>query len=112
MHDPRFDKLAHGLVNFSTKLTKGEKVLIDGFDILSDGLGGNTAYALLTATSGIASLYTVNLNTGAATVIGVIGQAAASRPFSLAIPPAVPEPGTLLFGFAILGACLKRNRRK
>ena len=33
MHDPRFDKLAHGLVNFSTKLTKGEKVLIDAFDI-------------------------------------------------------------------------------
>jgi len=33
MHDPRFDKLAHGLINFSTKLTKGEKVLIDAFDI-------------------------------------------------------------------------------
>src|SRR5882724_11791568 len=33
MHDPRFDKLAHGLVNFSTKLDKGEKVLIDAFDI-------------------------------------------------------------------------------
>src|SRR5258707_12494410 len=33
MHDPRFDKLAHGLVNFSTKLAKGEKVLIDAFDI-------------------------------------------------------------------------------
>src|ERR1700710_2776096 len=33
MHDPRFDKLAHGLVNFSTKLSKGEKVLIDAFDI-------------------------------------------------------------------------------
>jgi aminopeptidase len=33
MHDPRFDKLAHGLVNFSTKLGKGDKVLIDTFDI-------------------------------------------------------------------------------
>ena len=33
MHDPRFDKLAHGLVNFSTKLGKGETVLIDAFDI-------------------------------------------------------------------------------
>jgi aminopeptidase len=33
MHDPRFDKLAHGLVNFSTQLKKGEKVLIDAFDI-------------------------------------------------------------------------------
>ena len=84
-----------------------------GFDILSDGLGGNTAYALLTASSGIASLYNVNLNTGAATSIGVISQTAASRPYSLAIvQPAVPEPGTLLFGFALLGACLKRNLRK
>src|SRR3954465_4483778 len=33
MHDPRFDKLAQGLVNFSTKLGQGEKVLIDAFDI-------------------------------------------------------------------------------
>ncbi len=33
MHDPRFDRLAHGLVTFSTKLKKGERVLIDAFDI-------------------------------------------------------------------------------
>ncbi len=33
MHDPRFDRLAHGLVTFSTKLQPGEKVLIDAFDI-------------------------------------------------------------------------------
>lgn len=33
MHDPRFDKLAHGLVNFSTRLAAGDKVLIDAFDI-------------------------------------------------------------------------------
>src|SRR5690242_19313574 len=33
MHDPRFDRLAHGLVTFSTKLKKGDKVLIDAFDI-------------------------------------------------------------------------------
>ena len=82
-----------------------------GFDILSDGLGGNTAYALLTASSGIASLYTVNLNTGAATPIGVISQTAATRPYGLAIQ-AVPEPGTMLFGFALAGACLTRKRRK
>ena len=81
-----------------------------GFDIFSDGSGGNTAYALLTASSGIASLYTVNLNTGAATSVGVISQTPATRPFSLAIQP-VPEPGTLFFGFAIAGACLHRRRR-
>ncbi|MEO7319191.1 MAG: DUF4394 domain-containing protein [Chthoniobacteraceae bacterium] len=84
-----------------------------GFDILSDGIGGNTAYALLTATSGIASLYTVNLVTGAASPVGVISQTAATRPYSLAIvQTAVPEPGTMLFGFSILGACLQRKRRK
>jgi aminopeptidase len=33
MHDPRFDRLAHGLVNFSTKLEPGDTVLIDAFDI-------------------------------------------------------------------------------
>ena len=33
MHDPRFDQLAHGLVNFSTKLEHGDTVLIDAFDI-------------------------------------------------------------------------------
>ena len=33
MHDPRFDKLAKGLVSFSTELRKGEKVLIDAWDI-------------------------------------------------------------------------------
>ena len=87
---------------------------LTGFDILSDGLGGNTAYALLTNTTGIPSLYTINLATGAATSVGVINSpATTARPYSLAIvqPPPVPEPGTLLFGFALLGASLTRNRR-
>src|ERR1700730_18806786 len=33
MLDPRFDRLAEGLIDFSTRLQKGEKVLIDCFDI-------------------------------------------------------------------------------
>ncbi len=33
MHDPRCDRLANLLVNFSTRLKPGEKVLIDAFDI-------------------------------------------------------------------------------
>jgi aminopeptidase len=33
MHDPRCDRLAALLVNFSTRLQPGEKVLIDAFDI-------------------------------------------------------------------------------
>ena len=35
--DPRFAKLAHGLVNYSCALKKGERVLIDAFDI-PDGM--------------------------------------------------------------------------
>jgi len=33
MHDPRFDKLAKLLTGYSTNLQKGDKVLIDAFDI-------------------------------------------------------------------------------
>lgn len=36
MNDPRFHKLAETLTVFSTKLKKGEKVLIDAFDIPDD----------------------------------------------------------------------------
>jgi aminopeptidase len=31
--DPRFDQLAEGLIGFSTQLKKGERVLIDAFDV-------------------------------------------------------------------------------
>ena len=30
MKDPRFTKLAHNLINYSCRLKKGEKVLIEG----------------------------------------------------------------------------------
>jgi len=33
MYDPRFDQLAHLLTSFSTRLGKGDKVLIEAFDI-------------------------------------------------------------------------------
>src|SRR6187401_2144201 len=33
MHDPRLDQLARVLIRHSTKLTKGERVLIDLFDV-------------------------------------------------------------------------------
>lgn len=36
MNDPRFDRLAQLLISFSTALRKGEKVLIDAFDIPSE----------------------------------------------------------------------------
>ncbi len=37
LSDPRFDQLAEGLIGFSTHLKKGERVLIDAFDI-PDGM--------------------------------------------------------------------------
>lgn len=83
-----------------------------GFDILSDGVGGNSAYALLTAVTGVASLYRVNLSTGAATSVGIISQTAGQRPYSLAIAPAVPEPGSLIFGISLAGACVVSRRRR
>jgi aminopeptidase len=33
MFDPRFNDLAEVLVGYSTKLKKGERVLIDAFDV-------------------------------------------------------------------------------
>ncbi len=67
---------------------------LTGFDILSDGFGGNAAYAILTVGQGNASLYNINLGTGAATAAGTISPDAV-RPFSLAIvQPTVPEPSS------------------
>lgn len=79
-----------------------------GFDIFTSATGVNTAYAILTAPSGTATLHNINLATGQATAIGTVGTV---RPYGLAIAP-VPEPGTALFGLALIGASLlRRNRR-
>lgn len=73
-----------------------------GFDIFTDLAGVNTAYATLRV-GGVDGLYTINLGTGAATLIGII---AAEQLYGLAFAPAalsahlVPEPGML----ALLGA--------
>lgn len=84
---------------------------LTGFDILSDGIGGNTFYALLTSTSG-PGLYTLNSGTGAASLVGAINTTAAT-PYGLAIVQPVPEPGTLLLlSFGLLGVGLTRSRRK
>ncbi len=81
-----------------------------GFDILSDGFGGNTAYALLKPVGGQTSLYGINLATGAATLVGGIGQTA----FGLAIvQPTVPEPSSALIalGLSAFGLCRHPRRR-
>jgi aminopeptidase len=60
MQDPRFDKLANTLINHSTKLQRGENVLIEAFDIPSD-----MTVALLRAAQNAGANPMVNLRQGA-----------------------------------------------
>ena len=81
-----------------------------GFDILSDGVGGNLAFASLTDAAGVPRLYSVNLGTGAATLVGGISAVEVS---GLALAPVfIPEPGSMaLFGLAGLALVTARRRR-
>jgi hypothetical protein len=78
-----------------------------GFDI--SGLTG-TAYGMING-----SLYTINLSTGAATLVGFVGNAQEGGPtyLGLTAATAVPEPSSfLLFGAAAAGLLgYKRLRR-
>ncbi len=100
-----------------------------GFDIFSSlsaggGLTTNTAYAILDTTpaTGVAgstpNLYTINLGTGLASLVGRVGGAnGPGQVYSLAVTPqtAAPEPGSLAllagsaFSFAVVA--LRRRRR-
>ncbi len=83
-----------------------------GFDIATDALGTNTAYASLRV-GGVDGLYTINLVTGSATFVGAI---AANQLFGLAAAPAVAmaEPGSLglvaAAGLAMLGLRRRHGR--
>jgi len=96
-----------------------------GFDIFTALGGGNTAYALLDTTTGLASgtapnLFTINLATGAASAsLGRIGGAnGPNQVYSLAVTPSVsvaPEPGTvalLAMGGLMGGVVLRRKRSR
>lgn len=80
----------------------------NGFDIFTPTTGVNLAYAVLTET-GDSSLYSIDLSTGAATLIGALPF---QRVVGLAIRP-VPEPGTLAsvcVGAGLVGLGLRRRR--
>lgn len=79
-----------------------------GFDI-----SGNTGIAYATfqpANSAQSSLYTINLATGAATSVGVIGSGFVVH--AMTVAPAIPEPATLgLAAMALIAAPLVRRRK-
>lgn len=91
---------------------------LNGFDI--SGLTG-TAYAALSTDGVLSSLYTINLATGTASLVGGISAPAGTTILDIAAltpnaPAAsaapIPEPSTALFGLALTGLVgLARRRR-
>jgi hypothetical protein len=75
-----------------------------GFDVFTAAGGVNTAYALLGDTPGF---YSINLSTGAATLIGNLGFT--SQVYSLAVVP-IPAPAAgLMVGLGALAASRRRR---
>lgn len=77
------------------------------FDISGDT---GIAYASLQTAGGLSQLFTVDLDTGAATFGGVVGTGATVRDFTI-IPTAVPEPSSLVFTGLLLTGLVGRRRR-
>jgi hypothetical protein len=81
-----------------------------GFDILADG----SAYASLTSSvTGQGGLYSINLGTGSATLLGGFG---VSSPLLAGLTAApVPEPGTyalMLSSLGLIGFAVRRRQRQ
>ena len=87
---------------------------ISGFDVFS----ASTAFAAMTnGDTGKSGLYSINLGTGAATLIGefgIGGNTAIAPPLvGLTVTSVVPEPGTLLTmlaGLTAIGFVARRRR--
>ena len=98
-----------GAINTIGSLGIGAITSITGFDIITVN-GVNTAFfAAMAAGSTTSQLYTVNLDTGAASLVGTVGSASIE---GLALAP-VPEPGTyalMITGLLGLGAVARRRR--
>ncbi len=82
-----------------------------GFDILSNGFGGNTAYATMLLANGASNFYQINLATGAATSLGTLGNGQQIS-FGLAIvQPTIPEPSSAMIAVGLLTFGLYRRSR-
>jgi len=84
-----------------------------GFDILTVG-STDFAFASMTAPAGSASqLFTINLTTGVATLVGTIGSQIVVTDIAVAPQTVVPEPATiLLVGGGLLAAVRRRRARR
>ncbi|WP_165250909.1 DUF4394 domain-containing protein [Paludisphaera soli] len=81
-----------------------------GFDILAGPGGSNTAYAVLNVGS-LAGLYTIDLATGAASLVGALPDGFGTIRGLAVAPNAVPEPSSIvLAGLAAAGIAAYRVR--
>jgi hypothetical protein len=99
-----------GAVSTVGSLGIGAGRTITGFDIVTLG-GVNTAFFTALTEGGLSELFTVNLGSGMATLVGSVGRSAAIQGLALT---AVPEPGTwalMVTGLLGLGVVSRRRRR-
>jgi hypothetical protein len=105
-----------GVVNTVGGLGLGFAPTVNGFDIVTVG-GVNSAF--LTAFGGgavpLTGFYSVNLASGAATLVGTVGVAGGLQGIAIVPSSTVPEPGSLglvATGLAVGGLALRRRRAR
>jgi hypothetical protein len=79
---------------------------------LAFDISGETgvAFASLQSVGGPSQLHTINLDTGEASLVGIIGTGATVRDFTI-IPSAIPEPSSLAICTLLLGSLVGVRRR-